>query len=65
MPVCACGCTFVRFDEGGGDRVGYFRAVLVADNCEAFFAAFDVEEPILEVCVVNWYALVADKRLGQ
>ena len=62
--VCVGGCTFGRFDERGGDRVGYFRAVLVADSCEAFFAAFDVEAPILNFCIVNCYASVPNNRIG-
>jgi len=42
----ASGCAFVRRDERGGERVGYFRAVFAADNCAADFAALDVEVPI-------------------
>jgi len=42
----ASGCAFVRGDERGGERMGYFRAVFAADNCAADFAALDVEVPI-------------------
>jgi hypothetical protein len=54
-PGCAAalgrtGSAFV-WDEAGGTRVGYFRAVLATD-CEAAFeafeAVFDVDAPILE-----------------
>lgn len=41
-------CTFVRGDEVGGGRVGYFRAVFAGDSFDAVFAVFNVDEAPLE-----------------
>lgn len=50
--LCRGGCAFVIFELGGGERVGYFRAVLVAGSLAAAFADLDVEEPILVLCCI-------------
>jgi len=38
------GCTFVRFEVRGGERVGYLRAVFVGGSLLAVFAAEAIEE---------------------
>lgn len=45
------GCTFVRFEVGGGERVGYFRAVFAGVSLLAVFAveaALEEAEPIVK-----------------